>query len=178
MTRRRSMILVAGAALALAAYATWPCRLPTPWPIDIAGRLCRTFPVRARAVSSGVGPLPRAGTARSVLIGSGPELDFVRAEWGVAVNATDWPRRSLLVITSPGADAPPNVERVYQWWDRRGTVVVVLSQAPGPPGAARGGWVVLELDRSSLWRDPEAPGALLRDPAGQSYPDHTARRSD
>ncbi|OFX24468.1 MAG: hypothetical protein A2V77_12335 [Anaeromyxobacter sp. RBG_16_69_14] len=57
MTRgRMGLLAVAGAALAVAAYAAWPCRLPTPWPIEIVGGLCRTFPVRARPVTAGVGP--------------------------------------------------------------------------------------------------------------------------
>jgi hypothetical protein len=172
------MLAVAGAALALAAYAAWPCRLPTPWPIEIVGGLCRTFPVRARPVTAGVGPLPAGVVARSAWIRSGPELDRIRAEWGLAIGTTDWRRRTLLLITSPAAEAPPTVERVYQWWDSRGTVVVVLSQPPGPPGAARGGWVVLEIDRSALWRDPRMPGVLLRDAVGQSFPDHAARGSD
>jgi hypothetical protein len=60
------MLAVAGAALALAAYAAWPCRLPTPWPIEIVGGLCRTFPVRARPVTAGVGPLNAASRSPSV----------------------------------------------------------------------------------------------------------------
>lgn len=179
-SRRARAAAIGGAVVAVAglAAATWPCRVPSPWPMELAGHFCREFPLRARTVVSGTGALPDDVAPPFAWVRT--EADLARlGAWraGLAGAELQLDREWLLILVDPGAARPPRLVDLHQDWDHGATIVATLAETPGDAGPREGvcagpregAWAAIAVERASLWREPGRLRFLLRAPGGRFY---------